>query len=469
MIQVPPNTGLLLFPSLDPDSREGRGHGQTVEGLNRNAPLGLFYLAAIAQRAGVSCDVIDQRIEPFDADELAQIVATQRPPWLGFYLCDYEVPRGKVIRMIRAVRAKSDAPIICGGPPYDPRPLLEAGANAVALGEGERTFESWLAGVAGGLRVEQIPGVAYLRDGEVRRTAPAPLVANLDELPFPIRKYPGRYVITGNPMIRMPCYELVTNRGCVLHCAFCSSHRFWGRFRVRSVDNVIDETMMLRERYGARYLHFRDDIFAPSRAWLDEWVAKHTTIGTRLPYSIYLHPDSHRRDVEYAIGALARSGCNMICYGLQSVDPDVLRAIDRDPDEPARLAEHLAACKKYGVMSLVSVIFGLPRDDGAATEATGAWLRKHRPTIMLALPLQKLYGSPIAERYPGDTPVGKFSAAQLDELIHRITRRYYLTGWHLPRLAWQVLWRNPRWFLYVLPRLRHGLDYFQFTRRRKNW
>ncbi len=468
MIKAPPNAGLLLFLSLDPEPGEGRGHGQTVEGINRNAPLGLFYLAAAAQARGHACDVIDQRIEPFTADDLVRAIRELQPSWLGFYLCDYDLLLRKAAQMIAAVRAVSDVPILCGGPPFRRQSILAAGADAVALGEGEGTFLAWLATGPNRAALAQVPGVAYLDGGE-EQTTPVQQIANLDELPFPIRKYHGHYVITGNPMLRMPVYELVSTRGCPMHCAFCSSHRFWGRFRTRSVDNVIAETVQLRDQYGARYLHFRDDIFAPAWSWLTDWAAKYPKVGANLPYSIYLHPESYRGRVEEAIGLLARSGCNMICYGLQSVDPDVLRGIDRDPDDPARLAEHLAACKRHGVMTFVSVIAGLPHDDGRAFEETSRWLRRHRPTVMLALPLQKLYASPIAERYPGDTPTSPLSPAQIDEAIQRSTRRFYLTGWHLPRLIWHVLRRNPRWFLYALPRLRHGLDFFQFTRRKRNW
>jgi radical SAM superfamily enzyme YgiQ (UPF0313 family) len=461
--------GWLLFLSLDPEPGEGEGHSQTVEGLNRNAPLGLFYLAAQARALGVNCEVIDQRIEPFTPAGLALAVAQNRPRFLGLYLCDYDVLLRKAAATLRAVRRVSDVPIICGGPPVDPAPILAAGADAVALGEGEPTFADWLRFVRQEIPLSAVAGIAYRDGSAVRHSLPATPIADLDSLPFPIRKYTGRYLITGNPMMRRPVLELISNRGCPMRCAFCSSHEFWGRLRSRSVDNVIRETLELRDVAGAKYLHFRDDVFAPSRAWLDEWAPAYRERGAGLPYSVYLHPNSFRGDVEGGIRRIAASGGNMICYGLQSVDPAVLRAVDRDPDEPQRLAEHLTACRRHGIMTFVSFIVGLPGEDGSQAEATGRWLARHRPTIMLALPLQKLYGSKIAAQYPGNTPVSRLSKAQIDQLIARLTRGFYLSNLHLVRLFFQVLRRNPGWLRLAVPRLRHGLHFFQFLRRAKNW
>jgi hypothetical protein len=56
---------------------------------------------------------------------------------------------------------------------------------------------------------------------------------------------------------------LVTSRGCPYHCTFCSIFLTAGRqFRTRSINSVIDEMKLCRERFGTEIFDIEDDNFS---------------------------------------------------------------------------------------------------------------------------------------------------------------------------------------------------------------
>ena len=97
-----------------------------------------------------------------------------------------------VLRMIAACRAEG-LPVVLGGPepPYYAERYLEAGADVVVVGEGERTLEELLPRLGDPPEHRDLSGVAGLvyrdAEGRVVRTPPRALIADLDAQPLPDR------------------------------------------------------------------------------------------------------------------------------------------------------------------------------------------------------------------------------------------------------------------------------------------
>jgi len=105
-----------------------------------------------------------------------------------------------------------------------------------------------------GRAFNDILGITYRKGEEIVRNPDRPYIEDLDSLPFPahhlwpidrLRKY-GKVV-----------FPLMTSRGCIFWCEFCSAVRMFGRrFRMRSPKNVVDELEYLHNTYGADILLF---------------------------------------------------------------------------------------------------------------------------------------------------------------------------------------------------------------------
>jgi len=256
----------------------------------QSMPLGLLYLAA-AQRAWgkTTCEYefFDFQLPATEEFTLEKVFAVY-----ARYLEDFRpdvvalgcLTHRQKLYLERAVRVareygrehNPDLRIIVGGQAAtgEPGRFLQAGADAVGMGEGELTFTAFIDCVAAGDDgFEQIAGLALPGAGEagmqglanrkglsstenVHLTKPRPLITNLDDIPMPawdladVKGYIKRNKGVYSPML--------TQRGCPYACVYCCHDR---KFRAHSPKRVVDEMQFLSENYGATRLDIIDEIF----------------------------------------------------------------------------------------------------------------------------------------------------------------------------------------------------------------
>jgi radical SAM superfamily enzyme YgiQ (UPF0313 family) len=153
-----------------------------------------------------------------------------------------------------------------------PEPALaDRNVDFILLGEGERTLPELVEALTAGRlsAVDSICGVGYKTNGKLHlprfsfdssKGYRGDLIDNIEALPFPARELiePARYTLGGKRLTM-----LVTSRGCPYHCTFCSIFLTAGRqFRTRSINSVIDEMKLCRERFGTEIFDIEDDNFS---------------------------------------------------------------------------------------------------------------------------------------------------------------------------------------------------------------
>lgn len=192
---------------------------------------------------------------PFD--EVEAELAAMRPDVVGISSLFTPYYR-EALEVAARVKKRLAVPVIIGGSHASAAPeslLASPHVDYVVRGEGERAFVEFLAFLAGRKAVEEVPNLAYKRDGRLRYN---PIEDNfsLDELPFPDLSdfSPATYTLAGKPMTFM-----VTSRSCPHKCSFCSVHTTFGeKYQRRSVESVLGE-IELRYSQGYRLIDFEDD------------------------------------------------------------------------------------------------------------------------------------------------------------------------------------------------------------------
>jgi radical SAM superfamily enzyme YgiQ (UPF0313 family) len=183
------------------------------------------------------------------------------------------------------------------------------------------------------------------------------LVQNLDIFPFPERDdVPVEYY--NEPSCYGRNAVMVSSRGCRLKCDFCNVEAIYGRhgYRVRSAKNVVDEMEYLKNRYEFDEIYFDDDNMICSKEHI-VGICKEI-IDRKLKIKWLCMGDGLVDDE--ILGWLARAGCATYKYGLEHLDPDVLKAIPK-PYKPNRLLEIIRKCRKLGMKSYVNLMIGLSK------------------------------------------------------------------------------------------------------------
>ena len=187
-------------------------------------PLGMLYLCSHLRQKGFDVDVFDSTFSA--PQELFHILETERASVLGIYA--NLMTRKNVVEITK--RAKETGwKVVVGGPEPGSyaAEYLQAGADAVVIGEGELTMEELLPALreAKVAALERISGIAFRDEqGRVRVTKPRQQITGLDGQPWPAREAIDmtRYVETWRKAHGQGSVSFITARGCPYKCEWCS-------------------------------------------------------------------------------------------------------------------------------------------------------------------------------------------------------------------------------------------------------
>lgn len=152
----------------------------------------------------------------------------------------------------------------------------------------------------------------------------------------------------------------LSNRGCRAQCTFCSVRNFNGvGVRARSVQSVIDELLMLRDKYGVNHI-----------MWLDDDLLKGHERALRLFNEMARQKVGMTWDctngviaascTDELIAAAAESGCIGLNIGMESGSSKILRDIKK-PGVPKTFLRAAEVVRKYEqINARVFLMLGFP-------------------------------------------------------------------------------------------------------------
>jgi anaerobic magnesium-protoporphyrin IX monomethyl ester cyclase len=260
------------------------------------------------------------------------------------------------VQLTKTIKEKLGTPVIWGGihPTTRPEECLNY-ADMVCVGEGEISVPELVRRMAAGEAYQNVPGI-WVKNakGEVVNNGAAPLVENLDSLPFPLYDLDTDMMLWQGNLIpftretfhkhlhlyfpavsncKEVAYQLITTRGCPFSCSFCGEAPMDELYtkprylRRRSLDNILSEIKWAHERLGPfGEICFCDDTF-PARpmAEIEEFARRYKKeIG--LPFYCLVSPSNV---TEKRMQILVDAGLAVIGMGIQSGSDHVLAEFTR--------------------------------------------------------------------------------------------------------------------------------------------
>ena len=173
---------------------------------------------------------------------------------------------------------------------------------------------------------EKIKSIGFKENGKLRMNRERYDVANLDELPFPDWTMLPKNLVYFHPLVeRIPWTTAVSSRGCSGRCNFCISPSFFGKYRQRSAENVVNEMKHIAE-LGYREVFYRDETFTVSRKRTLE-ICKEI-IASDLDISWICNSRVDTIDKERMV-AMQKAGCHTIKFGVESGNQKILDNIQK--------------------------------------------------------------------------------------------------------------------------------------------
>jgi radical SAM superfamily enzyme YgiQ (UPF0313 family) len=279
-------------------------------------------------------------------------------------------------------------------------------ADVVVIGEGEISTYETLEALRLRRTLDSVEGIAF-RDaaGAVVQT-PRRKAAPIDSLPMPnwdffdVPRYiqKSAHTITygtaeedASRTVPMP---ISTARGCAFRCTFCH-FVFWDDpYRLRSPENVLAEVRRNRDRYGANYANFWDDLSFSSLLQLERMCDAILASDLRFSWMASIRCDLFGRDrLPYetrraAAEKMKAAGCVAVGFSLESGSQEILEMMNKKIDA-SFFAEQVHLLRDVGIVCNTSVVFGYPIETPETIQQTFELCLQARvyPSIGFLLPL----------------------------------------------------------------------------------
>lgn len=354
-----------MLACLTPDTDGGESMGVILPSYGiRRIQAAVLDDPALAH---VSVTMVDHR-RP-DVDAYVREIEELDPHIVGFSVYLWSLPT--LVAVARRIKAsRPDRVVVFGGPSartpqFDLAPHAPAHAylDAVVSSEGELTFRRICAlPKLDRESLSTVPGLDLPSPVGWRNTGPRPTNGALDDIasPFQLGLMPHESIA-----------YLETFRGCPFSCRFCE----WGA--TEDASKVFSKEYLVREleafeRTESRAVYLLDaGLNLNARAFRNLRDANRET-GFFSKASIWceIYP-SYLKDEHFEFLAEARMG--WVGIGLQSLDPLVLRDLDR-PFDQTRFESVLHGLARH-VTAEIQIISGLPGDTPEGFRETLAYAR----------------------------------------------------------------------------------------------
>ena len=388
----------------DPDD----AMGSEVRSLARRPHLGVLALAAVLERRGFECRIVNLNRLYYDylaegsasgvaafADWAAGRILSREAEVYGFSSLCSSYPL--TIRIAASVkRDNPGAPIILGGPQASVVDLPTLAAfpfiDFVLRGEADETLPLFLDEWSGSRRFAGVPGLTWRSPFGPARNGAAPIIEDLDSLPLPAYEMDAGL----KEVERVP---LELGRGCPFSCTFCSTNDFFRRkFRVKSPQRMLADMREMARRFGFRQFDLTHDMFTVDRRRVVDFCNHMLESGEGFQWACSARTDCVDEEL---LELMAKAGCQGMFFGIETGSRRMQKIIDKGLD-PDRARAVIATAERLGISTDVALITGFPEetwdDLRQSLDIFVHAMRHPRSTPQLNL-LAPLAGTPIHSRH----------------------------------------------------------------------
>ena len=413
----------ILFVRPNPTgliARVGRRHNRAWP------PLDFLNCAALARKLNAKVDILDLQADNISSDKLIKKVFDATIIIVTTSALDrWQCPSIDIEKYIRFIRKLPQEKTILMGAhgTIDPKNMLQkTRVKAVIRGEPEGTIEDLVKNIP----IDQIKGLSYLIKEKLQNNSDQ-IAVDIKSLPLPaydlidLKNY--RYELLGHGTALIE-----TSRGCNFCCTFCFKEMYGNGIRDKTF-NQIDEEIGHVIKSGASSIYFFDLEFTFQRQKVLH-VCKMMSRHPSIKWCCQTRTDLVDKIL---LQTMAKSGCRLIHYGIESGSKRILSLIKKPIDfKTTRNAIKLTHA--VGIKTACFFLFGFPSETYAEMKKTLVFAKSLNPTyasfhIVTPYPKTDLYKS-IVER---NSSIRYYGNTVKPAILERFTSRAFLSYYIRPR------------------------------------
>lgn len=334
-------------------------------------PLGLLYILSYLEKHAPNhkLHLIDCVSEKIRYEQLEQKIIDIKPDVVG--ITSFSVVLIDIIKVAKIVKKHFPKTHISMGGHHSmcfPQQAIAIDEiDSIAIGDGEKSFFQLVQALENNQPIDNILGI-YTKESIKKvkeenidndnsllypiKLKPA-FIEDLDELPFPARKYLAHvkfYSIVG---ISNNFTTIISSRGCPYHCIMCDVP--YKKYRVRSVKNIVDEIEQCIKE-GFKEFHFYDDMFNMSSKRVIEFSQELIKRKLKIVWDFRGRVNTITKE---SLKIAKQSGLRMISFGVETGTDEGLIYIKKGITiEQIKMAFKI--CKELKITTIADFMIGLP-------------------------------------------------------------------------------------------------------------
>jgi radical SAM superfamily enzyme YgiQ (UPF0313 family) len=362
-------------------------------------PLDLCYIASCLKKNGFEIELIDANALELGVEKVEEIVKHNKYEYVIIPTSQYDryqcmhLAIDSQVENINLIGKYAKTIII--GPHMTSLPEYYAKiieSKIFIRGESEMT----ILDIVNGKPLKDIEGLSYKKDNKLIHNPDRKPIENLDIIPLPkyellpIEKYEWYYIkpsITTVISILLnkvglkkrkgrKFFGITTSRGCPFDCAFCY-HFYNHKVRSFSTERIKAEIDYMIS-IGVEEIRFEDDTFTLNKRNCIEIC--NFLKGKKLRWACQTRTDTIDKKL---LEIMKDTGCIHIAFGVESVEPNVLKAINKDiPMEKTK--EVISYASKIGIATQVNMLIGLPEETEHSLKTRKEFVISTQPNIISA-------------------------------------------------------------------------------------
>lgn len=336
-------------------------------------PLGIGYIIASINKSYHTWGIIncEEYITSFYEEDLVRLrnilpnkMKSYSPRVIGIGPC--------ITVQIKALKIIADAcmttfpgtPVFAGGPfatiNGQDRVFFDIiGIDYLIKGDGELAVSCLIDDIKEGKTIESCESISFKGRSIIN------YISDINALPFPFRLISHSGIFSERRKeAGKHQFAMIASRGCPYQCRYCVSGNMKDNgveFRRRSIENIIEEMVFLRDTYAASSIVFYDDLFFSNRKSIDEEIElfckELVDIKANLTWQIEMRPDFFVLISDNSLKMLKKSGCSQINLGIEKISKKSLLFLGKS-SECDGLIQKMHKTNKLGIRMSATFILG---------------------------------------------------------------------------------------------------------------
>jgi anaerobic magnesium-protoporphyrin IX monomethyl ester cyclase len=251
--------------------------------------------------------------------------------------------------------------------------------DAVVVGSGEKAFSAIIGDFKKGL-LKKVYNFSYKQQ-------------KFKDTDCPDRSFLPKEKVVNSKIFSqygdIPATLTYFSRGCVFKCAYCV-YNVPNYLQVKSQLLIEKEIDYLKTNYGIKGILVKDEIAIHPNKKISTSV-----LGCLKNADIVWRGQTISIATREQLKLAAESGCLELSVGIETVDDQVMRTIDKSWQTQKKIQEFMKNCKEFGIKIKICLILGLPGEKEDIAEKTIEFLNKIQPDFISVSGFCPLPGSTI--------------------------------------------------------------------------